>query len=57
MVNLVARRRLVKRGNLSGRGEQPRCVFQIGCVEAFGEPAVDRRKKITGLNTETLIAP
>ena len=31
------------------RPEQHLCLLQVGCVEAFGEPAVDRRKKGSGL--------
>ena len=36
--------------------EQRLRLFEVGCVEAFGEPAVDRREKFTGLNTATLVA-
>src|SRR5271166_7057805 len=47
------------RGNrrLSQFVEQRPGFFQIGGVEAFGEPAVDRGEKIAGLTTLALIAP
>ena len=36
--------------------EQRLCLFQIGCVEAFGEPAIDRLEKIAGFGGATLVA-
>ena len=36
--------------------EQRLRLFQIGCVEAFGEPAVDWREKIAGFGSAVLIA-
>jgi hypothetical protein len=36
--------------------QEPLRLFQIGGVEAFGEPAVDRREKIAGLLSFALIA-
>src|SRR5262245_51521245 len=32
-------------------------IFQIDCVEALGEPAVDGREKITGFHVSPLVAP
>jgi hypothetical protein len=37
--------------------EQRLCVLQIGGVEAFGEPAVDRREKVAGFGPSALLAP
>ena len=37
--------------------EQRLGVFQIGGVEAFGEPAVDRREQLACLATPALLAP
>jgi hypothetical protein len=37
--------------------DQSFCLFQIGRVEPFGEPPVDRREKIAGLLPFALIAP
>src|SRR5215470_4035162 len=31
------------------RLEQRRCLLQVGCVEAFGKPAVNRREKVASL--------
>src|SRR5262249_4247170 len=36
--------------------EQRLCLFQVGGVEAFGEPAVDRREKIAGFGAAALVA-
>src|SRR5215469_9511797 len=36
--------------------EQRLCVFEIRCVQAFGEPAVDRREEIASLSVATLVA-
>src|SRR5437870_4194248 len=36
--------------------EQRLCVFEIGRVEAFGEPAVDRGEKIAGFGVTALVA-
>src|SRR5215472_6130535 len=36
--------------------EQRLCLFEILCVEAFGEPAVNRRQKIAGLSAATVVA-
>src|ERR1700730_480895 len=32
------------------------CLFQVDGVEAFGEPAVDRREKIAGFGAAALVA-
>ena len=32
------------------RVEQRLCPFEVLCVEAFGEPAVDRREKVAGFD-------
>ena len=37
--------------------EQRLCLFEIGRVEAFGEPAVDRREEIAGFGAPALVAP
>src|ERR1700731_1158037 len=37
--------------------EQRLCVFQIGGVEAFGEPAVDRGEEVAGFGAAALLAP
>ena len=37
--------------------EQGLCLFQVARVEAFAEPAVDRREKLAGLLPFALIAP
>src|SRR6516162_7715920 len=39
------------------RVKQRLCLFQIGCVEALGKPAVDRREQVVGLGTAALVAP
>jgi hypothetical protein len=36
--------------------EQRLRLFQVGCVEAFGEPAVDRREKIAAFGVAALVA-
>jgi len=36
--------------------EQGLCVFQIGGVEAFGEPAIDRREQVAGCGGPALVA-
>src|SRR6516165_3158348 len=36
--------------------EQPTRFFQIGGIEAFGEPAVDRREQVTGFGAAALVA-
>src|SRR5438132_986995 len=36
--------------------QQRLCLFQIGGVEAFGEPAVDRREEVAGFVAPILIA-
>src|SRR5438270_112104 len=36
--------------------EQRPCFFQVLCVEAFGEPAVDRREKVAGFGGAALVA-
>src|SRR5215472_5963670 len=36
--------------------EQRLCLFEILCVEAFGEPAVDQREKVAGFCAAALIA-
>ena len=33
--------------------EQRFCLFEVGGVEAFGEPAVDRREKVAGFGAAT----
>ena len=35
--------------------EQRLCFFEIGRVEAFGEPAVDWREKVVGLGAVPLV--
>ena len=37
--------------------EQPRRFFQIGSIEALGEPAIDRCQQITCLRPPALLAP
>jgi hypothetical protein len=37
--------------------EQLLCVFQVGGVEALGEPAVDRREQVAGFGAPALFAP
>ena len=37
--------------------EQRLGVLEVGGVEAFGEPAVDRREQVAGLGALALIAP
>src|SRR6516165_780981 len=37
--------------------EQRLCLFQIGCVEAFSEPAIDRREQIVRFGAAALVAP
>src|SRR6516165_9901987 len=37
--------------------EQRLCFFQIGGVESFGEPAVDRGEEVAGFGTPALFAP
>src|ERR1700737_465975 len=36
--------------------EQRFCLFEIGGVEAFGEPAVDRREQVAGFGAAALVA-
>jgi len=36
--------------------EQRLCLSKIGRVEAFGEPAVDRREKVAGFGVAALVA-
>ena len=36
--------------------EQRLCVFEVGGIEAFGEPAVDGREQIAGCGTAALVA-
>ena len=36
--------------------EQRFCLFEVGGVEAFGEPAVDRREQVAGLGAAALLA-
>jgi hypothetical protein len=36
--------------------EQRLCLFEIGRVEAFGEPAVDRREEVSGFGAAALVA-
>jgi hypothetical protein len=36
--------------------EQRLCFFEIGSVEAFGEPAIDRREKVAGRGVAALVA-
>ena len=36
--------------------EQRFGFFEIGCVEAFGEPTVDRREDVTGFDLAALVA-
>jgi hypothetical protein len=38
------------------RVEQRLCLFEIGCVEAFGEPAVNRREQVAGFGVAALVA-
>ena len=33
------------------------CVFEIGRVEAFGEPAIDWRQEVAGFGAPALLAP
>ena len=37
--------------------DQRLCLFQIDGIEAFGEPAVDRREEIAGFGPPALLAP
>ena len=39
------------------RLEQRFCLFEIGSVETFGEPGVDRREKVAGIGKFPLITP
>src|SRR6516165_5405774 len=36
--------------------EQRLCLFEVRRIEAFGEPAVDRRQKVAGFGGATLVA-
>jgi len=36
--------------------EQRFRVFKVGCVEAFGEPSVDRREQVAGFGAAPLVA-
>jgi hypothetical protein len=36
--------------------EQCLCLLKVGCVEAFGEPAVDRREEVEGFGQTGLVA-
>ena len=36
--------------------EQRLCLFEIGRIEALGEPAIDRRKEIAGFGAKALVA-
>ena len=36
--------------------EQRLGVFEVGRVEAFGEPSIDRRQDVVGFGTATLVA-
>src|SRR5262249_55523935 len=36
--------------------EQRLCLLEIGSIEAFGEPAVDRREQIAGFGAAALVA-
>ena len=36
--------------------EEGLCLFQIGRIEAFGEPGVDRREKVAGCGDLALVA-
>src|ERR1700720_793522 len=36
--------------------EQRLCIFEVGGVEAFGEPAVDRREEVAGFGAPTLVS-
>jgi len=36
--------------------EQRLCVFEVGGIEAFGEPAVDRREQVVRFGAATLVA-
>jgi hypothetical protein len=36
--------------------EQRLCFFQVGCIEAFGEPAIDRREQVAGFGAAALVA-
>ncbi len=42
--------------NLIKLVEQRLRVFEIGCVEPFGEPAVDRREDVAGFGAAALVA-
>src|SRR6516162_753838 len=37
--------------------QQRLCLFEIGHVEALGEPAVDWREKVAGFLASTLLSP
>ena len=37
--------------------EQGLCLFKVRRVEAFREPAVDRREQVAGFSTTALVAP
>ena len=39
------------------RVQQRLCLFEIGHVEALGEPAVDWREKVAGFLASTLLSP
>jgi hypothetical protein len=32
-------------------------LFEVGCLEAFGETAIDRNEQVAGLSTAPLVAP
>jgi len=36
--------------------EERFCLLEIGGIEAFGEPAIDRREKVAGFNVLVLVA-
>src|SRR5262245_26344603 len=56
----VARRRLLERlwcAPSSQLVQQRLCFFQVGCVEPFGEPAIDRREEVAGFGAAALVLP
>jgi len=44
-------------GSASGKTDPQRlCLFEVRCIETFGEPAVDRCQKLAGFGAAALVA-
>jgi len=55
MVSIKWRAGPVRRGSPQ-LVKQRLCLFQVGRVKAFGEPAIDWRKKVARFGSTTLVA-